>query len=1142
MPVRTSTGTYASHWFVVDGDGAEHDFGVASSAPAAGDGVFSSLTQVTGGYLLSGAGAPENVNSAGNYEYEFDTNGILQQITDPQGNVQTLTYDTNGDLIQVDDSSSAKILEFEYDTPHYIARIVQNGGAAVTHLTYGSGKLTGIAVKDSGGTTIRSLAVTYNGNGVPQTVTRDGDSTTTLTVTYTDAGYGVYLANVAWSGGATNYVYGKIPGSGASYRTAQTTSKGGVFYYDYDSKLDLAAVTFPAVSGATATVKYTYTFDSDHLLTNFSNGTVSYTLTYAANGKLTHVQDSASNYRQYTYSGADLTKIEDNIGTLVQLGYTDTNQPHVATTITDAGSHTWTRALNAYGQVTGVTPPTSSPTGVTQYTYDETSSSPTFGYLLSITNGAGDVKTIDTYSLLGDITSATTYPNGGTTNTENFSYDATQRPTGETHPDTTFTDYQYTGNNLTQSTDEAGTQTTYGYCATCGRMTEMHEPLSRSLYWTLDGDHDLTQFTDARSNNTAYTLGTASELKQMTLADSTSMVYKYDNYGRMNKITRWGATGNVGTISYNSANRPSGINYGATGVASANRTFTYYSDGTINTHSGDSDYPLNATYTYTAERLIASVSYNYSSRGLSNTQKLEYTYNPDQTRASMVWKSNTTTIASWAYSYDAAGRLSAVTNSFGESVSYTYDGEGKITTQTNGNGTTVNYTFNEDRDWPTIIDHKLSGTSFAKYTLTYDSGSDTVGNLTGVTELSGDTMAYGYDALYRLTSETRTGSNSYSKTYGYDLEGNITTLNGSAFASYDSGNKISSITGGSASYSNTDLFTISGTGIPSTGTFNFGVDGNLTQQRLNGTNSYSYRIDGLERRVFAPYSGGNRFYVFDGDKVVGELLGNTAKFAYTWGADGLASERVMASNKSLYYHFGPQGETRYLTGSTGTVADSYLYSAYGATITTTGSDPNFHMYGGKYGYYTDGPNGIILAGVRWYHPTLMRWLSRDPIGYEGGTNLYDYVHGNPVKFIDPSGLSPDELEGSIMLRDFEKLRRLQESGAVESDLIQPSDLLVPPVLKLLKVRILVGSVEEATQVGGRLLASEVGAVGGKCGVFKGAAQRRNLEGLVRHLKKQLVGRQREVFKQELEDKLGAQFNSSFKVREIFKWIKENIKP
>jgi len=35
-----------------------------------------------------------------------------------------------------------------------------------------------------------------------------------------------------------------------------------------------------------------------------------------------------------------------------------------------------------------------------------------------------------------------------------------------------------------------------------------------------------------------------------------------------------------------------------------------------------------------------------------------------------------------------------------------------------------------------------------------------------------------------------------------------------------------------------------------------------------------------------------------------------------------------------------------------------------------------------------------------------RWLTHDPIGYDGGVNLFEYVGGNPVRFVDPEGLDP----------------------------------------------------------------------------------------------------------------------------------------
>ena len=40
---------------------------------------------------------------------------------------------------------------------------------------------------------------------------------------------------------------------------------------------------------------------------------------------------------------------------------------------------------------------------------------------------------------------------------------------------------------------------------------------------------------------------------------------------------------------------------------------------------------------------------------------------------------------------------------------------------------------------------------------------------------------------------------------------------------------------------------------------------------------------------------------------------------------------------------------------------------------------------------------------RVYHPLLGCWLQRDPIGYAGGTNLYEYAIGKILTHTDPSG-------------------------------------------------------------------------------------------------------------------------------------------
>jgi RHS repeat-associated protein len=86
----------------------------------------------------------------------------------------------------------------------------------------------------------------------------------------------------------------------------------------------------------------------------------------------------------------------------------------------------------------------------------------------------------------------------------------------------------------------------------------------------------------------------------------------------------------------------------------------------------------------------------------------------------------------------------------------------------------------------------------------------------------------------------------------------------------------------------------------------------------------------------------------------------------------------------------------------GSVAAQYEYGPFGEVIRATGplAFTNPFRFSSK---YQDDETACLYYGLRFYNPSIARWLSRDPIAEKGGLNVYSFVRNNPVMLIDMLG-------------------------------------------------------------------------------------------------------------------------------------------
>ena len=201
---------------------------------------------------------------------------------------------------------------------------------------------------------------------------------------------------------------------------------------------------------------------------------------------------------------------------------------------------------------------------------------------------------------------------------------------------------------------------------------------------------------------------------------------------------------------------------------------------------------------------------------------------------------------------------------------------------------------------------------------------------------------------------------------------------------------------------------------PSSSSFTWDFENRLVQAVVPGTNggTTTFKYDPFGRRIQKSGPLGTTNYLYDqtfdkvhrnnGSNVIEEMdnAGNVLS-RYMQGQDMDQTFAELRSGTASYFEEDGIGSATSLS-NTSTLAATYAYDSFGNLTASSGSLTNPIRYAGR---EFDPETALYDYRARYFDPSVGRFISEDPIVFDGGINFYSYVKNRPVVMVDPLGLS-----------------------------------------------------------------------------------------------------------------------------------------